>query len=43
VCPLDVATIEKLYPALPQFRDHCASIDPEQTFVNDFTRRTLGF
>jgi FAD/FMN-containing dehydrogenase len=43
ICPLDTQTIAALYPALPQFRAHCASVDPEQVFVNDFAHRTLGF
>lgn len=43
ICPLDTEAIAALYPALPQFRAHCASVDPEQVFVNDFVRRALGF
>jgi hypothetical protein len=35
--------IAALYPALPSFRAVCASVDSNQTFVNDFARRTLGF
>ena len=43
ICPLDTEAIAALYPALPQFRAHCASVDPEHVFVNDFARRALGF
>jgi hypothetical protein len=43
ICPLDTETIAALYPSLPRFRAHCASIDPQQVFVNDFARRALGF
>jgi L-gulonolactone oxidase len=43
ICPLDSADIARLYPELGRFRAHCASIDPDQVFVNDFARRALGF
>jgi hypothetical protein len=43
VCPLNTRILAALYPALPQFRLHCASVDPQQAFVNDFARRALGF
>ena len=43
ICPLDTETIAALYPSLPEFRAHCASVDPQQVFVNDFVRRALGF
>lgn len=43
ICPLDTETIAELYPALRQFRAHCAAVDPEQVFVNDFVDRALGF
>jgi FAD/FMN-containing dehydrogenase len=43
ICPLETDEIAALYPALGQFRAHCASVDPNQVFVNDFTRRALGF
>jgi L-gulonolactone oxidase len=43
VCPLDSADIARLYPDLGRFRAHCASVDPDQVFVNDFARRVLGF
>jgi len=43
ICPLDTETIAALYPSLPQFRAHCASVDPQQAFVSDFARRALGF
>jgi FAD binding domain/D-arabinono-1,4-lactone oxidase len=43
VCPLRADDIASLYPALSQFREHCARYDQEQTFVNDFARQTLGF
>jgi hypothetical protein len=43
ICPLETEEIAALYPSLPRFRDHCASVDPHQVFVNDFARRALGF
>ena len=43
VCPLLADWNGRLYPALPRFRAHCASVDPDQVFINDFTRRVLGF
>lgn len=43
ICPLGTADLAALYPALPRFRAHCASVDPHQVFVNDFARRALGF
>jgi xylitol oxidase len=43
ICPLNTEEIAPLYPALPRFRAHCASIDPDQAFINDFARRVLGF
>ena len=43
ICPLDAEDIQALYPALPRFRALCASVDPNQVFVNDFARRVLGF
>jgi hypothetical protein len=43
ICPLDADEIATLYPELPGFRAHCASVDSEQAFVNDFARRVLGF
>lgn len=43
ICPLDTEEIATLYPALPRFRAQCASVDPNQAFVNDFARRVLGF
>jgi FAD/FMN-containing dehydrogenase len=43
ICPLDREALDTLYPALPRFRAVCASVDPDQAFVNDFARRVLGF
>jgi FAD/FMN-containing dehydrogenase len=43
ICPLESERVAALYPRLTQFRAHCASVDPQQVFVNDFARRTLGF
>jgi hypothetical protein len=43
LCPLTAIEIAPLYPELPRFRAHCASVDPQQTFVNDFARERLGF
>ena len=43
ICPLDGEAIAALYPGLPKFRAHCASVDPRQVFVNDFAQRALGF
>jgi FAD/FMN-containing dehydrogenase len=43
ICPLDAADIVALYPALPRFRAHCSSVDPDQVFANAFTKRVLGF
>jgi FAD/FMN-containing dehydrogenase len=37
--PLDAASLSVLYPALPRFRAHCVSIDPDGSFVNDFCSR----
>jgi FAD/FMN-containing dehydrogenase len=43
LCPLTADEIATLYPALSQFRDFCDRNDPDQAFVNDFARRTIGF
>jgi hypothetical protein len=43
VCPLDGAQLAALYPSLPRFRAHCRSVDPEHVFLNEFTKRALGF
>ena len=43
ICPLETEAIAALYPSLPRFRAHCASVDPQQVFVSDFVRRALGF
>jgi hypothetical protein len=43
LCPLQTDEIAAVYPRLPEFRAHCASVDPAQVFVNDFARRVLGF
>lgn len=42
ICPLDTEQIAALYPSLTRFRAHCASVDPDRVFVNDFARRALG-
>ena len=43
VCTLTTEEAAMVYPDLPRFRAHCQRIDPDQVFVNDFTRRVLGF
>jgi FAD/FMN-containing dehydrogenase len=42
LCPLDVARLAPLYPDMPRFRAHCATVDPRRVFVNDFAARCLG-
>jgi FAD/FMN-containing dehydrogenase len=43
LCPLTTAEFATLYGDLDRFRAYCATVDPFQTFVNDFARRALGF
>jgi hypothetical protein len=43
ICPLETDEIAALYPMLDRFRAQCASVDPNQVFINDFARRALGF
>lgn len=43
ICPLLTGELAALYPRLPEFRAFCASVDPAQVFVNDFSRLMLGF
>lgn len=42
VCPLSTEELAALYPELPRFRAHCASLDPSHRFVNEFARMALG-
>jgi len=34
VCPIDAQLAERLYPKLPEFRDVCDAIDPNEVFRN---------
>ena len=43
LCLLQTGEVAALYPRMSQFRAHCASIDPAQTFVNDYARLNVGF
>jgi len=43
LCLLQTAEVAALYPRMSLFREHCASVDPAQVFVNDFARLNVGF
>ena len=43
LCLLQSDEVAALYPRMPDFRAHCASMDPAQTFVNDYARLNVGF
>lgn len=40
--PLEYEDLARLYPHLAEFHRQCEAVDPDGTFGNDYTRRTLG-